>query len=280
MPGAINLKEYEAALFAPTWEMRAAIETLPTKDYIGVKQRRRMGRLSRMAVIAGKMAIENAGKELDDKKAGIFLGTGYGEVEHCYRFFAELYGKDPKRSPTAFINSLHSTAASYLCIELGFTGMILVFSDLTQSFEVALMAAYRKLKTGQISQALVIGADCATDVMREVGSLIAPDVSLMEGACALMLIADEKKGVIVEEVTVNPKGDDDSDMIYATCGLEKFIERFGLNLAGGGFEIINGALALERQKTPYTGAPFMGRGAVLKSRSQNACAIRTKLAVK
>lgn len=280
MPGASNLMEYEAALFSPSWERRAVIETLPTKDYIDVKQRRRMGRLSRMAVIAGKMAIEDAGKELDNKKAGIFLGTGYGEVEHCYKFFEELYCKDPIRSPTAFINSLHSTAASYLCIELRFTGMVLVFSDLMQSFETAFLAAYRKLKTGQISQAVVIGADCATRVLQDVGSLISPGVVLREGACAIMLVAGNENGVIVEDVTVNSRGDDIPDLIYANRGLDDFIGRFGLNPTGGGFEIVNGALALERQKTPYTGAPSRGKVAVLKSRSQNTRSIRTRLAIR
>lgn len=128
---------------------------------------RRVDRFSRLALLAGHLALEDAGRlEADRSRLGLVVATGYGATATTFSFLDSfLDGGDALASPTLFSNSVHNAAAASLSIQLGITGPNLTVSQFEMSVPSALLAARGWLAEGRVEAVLFGGVDEYGDVL-------------------------------------------------------------------------------------------------------------------
>ena len=131
----INLKIIQQAFV----HAETACDTLREKELVSNMMLRR--RMTRNAKIARFLATEVG---YSDEQ--IVFGTAYGEVEATVNIVESIYRQEAL-SPTAFQNSVHNTAASYLSMITGSTREIVTVSDLHKtSLSVLKTGAVKALK--------------------------------------------------------------------------------------------------------------------------------------
>ena len=94
------------------------LETVPDRTLL--KKIRRADKLSKMSVVAAHDAIADSGiTDIGEKRVGIILSTGFGAHVTTFDFLDGIldYGEG-NVSPTAFSNSVHNAAASYVSSSL------------------------------------------------------------------------------------------------------------------------------------------------------------------
>ena len=170
---------------------------------------RRMGRISRMAAAAARMALEDAGGVLDElpgNRIGIALGTAYGGSQHVDEFFRSLVADGPRGAkPFLFPDTVPNASASHIAMANGITGPNVTFCQNGVSVEAAAVYAAGLLDRGLVDAVLVCGAEELTEILyachdavgalnparAEGGSRVTPEAGgglvLGEGAGALVV---------------------------------------------------------------------------------------------
>jgi 3-oxoacyl-[acyl-carrier-protein] synthase II (EC 2.3.1.41) len=166
-----NLIEGKAGIGAVT---RFDVSTLPTKvagevnnfdpsEWIDKKESRRMDRFVQLAIAAGKMAVKDAGLELemiDKDRAGVVLGCGIGGVITFEEQKEVLLTKGPGRiSPFFITNLISNMAAGYLSITFGFKGPSLTIVTACASATNAIGEALRLIQSGETDIVLCGGTE-------------------------------------------------------------------------------------------------------------------------
>lgn len=121
-----------------------------------LKKLRRADKLSKMAVVTAADALADSGINIVDKKIGIILASAFGAHVTTFDFLDGIidYG-EAAVSPTAFSNSVHNAAASYIASTLDIHGPTLSVTAFRFSFESALQLAECWLAQGRIDYLLV-----------------------------------------------------------------------------------------------------------------------------
>jgi hypothetical protein len=150
----------------PDWSTAAAVlagerpyaparTVLPIPDALPVTERRRAGRLIRLALTIGAEAVSHSGRDARSLPS-VFSSSG-GDGEILDALCAAL--ADPERliSPTRFHNSVHNAASGYWSIAQGCTqpstalcaydasfgaGLLEAMAQIAQSGEAVLLVAY------------------------------------------------------------------------------------------------------------------------------------------
>lgn len=87
------------------------------KQWIDLKQIRRMGRVIKMGVAASHISLEQAGISMPD---AIIMGTAYGCLADTGVFLSKLVAQhEDMLTPTAFIQSTHNTVGGQIALLLG-----------------------------------------------------------------------------------------------------------------------------------------------------------------
>ncbi|HPD57545.1 MAG TPA: beta-ketoacyl synthase N-terminal-like domain-containing protein [Smithellaceae bacterium] len=130
---------------------------------------RRAGRFIKLVCCGALACVQSAPKEiLRDKKVGIFLSTGLGNIDEILPFITQVFKHDGGfPSPNQFANSVSNAAAFFLAREAGIKGVVLTISEEEMSFESALWLAQTYLESGEIDLALVGGCDVFTPTAAE-----------------------------------------------------------------------------------------------------------------
>ncbi len=137
------------------------------QDRTVLKGMRRADRLSKMAVIAASDALADSGlTSIDRRRTGVIVATGYGAHVTTFEFLDGIldFG-EAAVSPTAFSNSVHNAAASYISSALGVQGPTLTLTQFLFSFPVALQLAGAWLREGSVDHVLVGAVDQFGEVM-------------------------------------------------------------------------------------------------------------------
>jgi hypothetical protein len=125
---------------------------------------RRAGRFIKVVCCGALACLKSVPpEETKDKKIGIFLATGLGNVDEILPFITQVFkyeGGFP--SPNQFANSVSNAAAFFLAKICEIKGVVLTISQEELSFESALWLAQSYLTSGQIDMALVGGCDVFT----------------------------------------------------------------------------------------------------------------------
>ena len=131
------------------------------KQWVDVKQIRRMSRVVKMGVGAANLSLEAAGITAPD---AIITGTAYGCLDDTGVFLTKMVNQQEEMlTPTAFIQSTHNTVAGQIALLLGCNGYNNTFVHRGFSFENALLDAIMILKEGAAQHILAGAVDEITN---------------------------------------------------------------------------------------------------------------------
>ncbi len=142
------------------------------KDFISVKNLRRMDRISGMTAASARMAIEDAGFDIDAAnrdRVGIVLGVSYGSTDVAAQFADILFTEGPAMaSPMLVPNTVINAPAGHTSIELGFRGINSTVNHREASAETAIAYAAAEIKNGRADVLLTGGADIISEFFFEI----------------------------------------------------------------------------------------------------------------
>ena len=125
---------------------------------------RRAGRFIKLVCCSALACFRSVPpEELKEKKIGIFLATGLGNIDEILPFITQVFKHDGGfPSPNQFANSVSNAAAFFLAKVCDVKGVVLTLSQEELSFESALWLAQSYLESSEIDLALVGGCDVFT----------------------------------------------------------------------------------------------------------------------
>lgn len=131
------------------------------KQWIDIKQIRRMGRVIKMGVAASHISLEQAGVSMPD---AIVMGTAYGCLADTGVFLNKLVTQEEDMlTPTAFIQSTHNTVSGQIALMLGCHAYNNTFVHGAFSLENALQDSLLLLAEDPSRQILAGAVDEITD---------------------------------------------------------------------------------------------------------------------
>jgi 3-oxoacyl-[acyl-carrier-protein] synthase II len=128
---------------------------------------RRYAKVSRIAVLAAREALDDAGLDASDPDLGVIVGSGAGGIDVAERQYGEYFaGALHRVSPYAIPVSIVGIVSSEISIALGLRGISHVLSTGCTSSTDAIGYAARLIRAGEADVLLTGGADaCATPAM-------------------------------------------------------------------------------------------------------------------
>ena len=153
-----GLSDWSAARSVLRGETRyqAAPTVLPPPAALPPAERRRAGRIIKLALAIGAQAVAQA--EMDARTLPTVFSSAGGDGENCHEICTTLAGDDRQISPTRFHNSVHNAAAGYWSIARGCTEPSTSLCANDASFAAALLEAAAQLGAAQPS-VLVVAYD-------------------------------------------------------------------------------------------------------------------------
>lgn len=157
-------------------------------DTIPAGQLRRMSRIIRMGLWAGRKALEQAGVSMPD---AILTATALGANDDTEKFLRSFSGTGTTGSPTPFIQSTHNALGGQLALALQCTSYNMTYTQRGASFESALEDAALLLAEG--ASAVLCGAaeemtSFTAELMQRSG-IVPPGKIPGEGTVFLVLFA-------------------------------------------------------------------------------------------
>ena len=198
-PGAIGIESFRALLDAGTSAI-APVERFDTeglsahnaalvvdfkaRDYIPAMKLRRMNTLSRYAVSATRLAIDDAGVSLPND-AGVALGTAFGPVQTSVDYMQEYVAKGAALAPPQlFAESVANAPGSHIAIEHDLRGFNVTITQRESSLLAAAMFASGQIVKGTVPSAIIGGVEEVNEmvfaVLDRVGALAHAEGQLPE----------------------------------------------------------------------------------------------------
>jgi 3-oxoacyl-[acyl-carrier-protein] synthase II len=198
-PGAIGIEAFRALLdagksaVAPVERFdteglsahnAALVNDFKARDYIPAMKLRRMNTLSRYAVAATKLALDNAGIALPNG-AGVALGTAFGPVQTSVDYMQEYVAKGAALAPPQlFAESVANAPGSHIAIELDLRGFNVTVTQRESSLLAAAMFASGQIVKETVPSAIIGGVEEVNEmvfsVLDRVGALAHADGELAE----------------------------------------------------------------------------------------------------
>jgi 3-oxoacyl-[acyl-carrier-protein] synthase II len=133
------------------------------KAFISSRTLRRMDRLSQMVTASARMALDDAGVDLDGadrNRIGIVMGTAFGATDVAAQFAGTLFTEGPRRvNPILVPNTVMNAPAGYAAIELGLRGINTTLNHREASAETAIAYAAMQIRQGRAGILLAGGGD-------------------------------------------------------------------------------------------------------------------------
>ncbi|MBO9151061.1 beta-ketoacyl synthase chain length factor [Chitinophaga sp. GCM10012297] len=166
------------------------------KQWIDIKQIRRMGRVIKMGVAASHISLEQAGVARPD---AIVMGTAYGCLADTGVFLNKLVTQNEDMlTPTAFIQSTHNTVSGQIALMLGCHAYNNTFVHGAFSLENALQDSLLLLAEDPSKQILAGAVDEITDYSHNILSRF----RLYKNASTQNLLQSNTHGTIAGEGAV------------------------------------------------------------------------------
>ena len=167
--GIREIASFDTSRF--TSHLGAEIKDFSPRDFISLKNLRRMDRLSQTAVASARLALEDAKISINTAnrdRMGIILGTAFGPTDikiHCARIL--FTGEPGMINPILVPNSVMNAAAGHASIELGFRGVNTTVNHHAASGETAIAYAAMEIERGAADLVLAGGADILSEFFFE-----------------------------------------------------------------------------------------------------------------
>ncbi|MCD5407323.1 MAG: beta-ketoacyl-[acyl-carrier-protein] synthase family protein [Desulfotomaculum sp.] len=161
------IKEFDATAYR--CQQGAEMPVLSPRGYTSPGAWRRMDTLSRQALVASRLAWDDAGlprtRETGPETAVIFA-TGSGPTETVAAFNRSIILKGPAAAnPKLFPNTVMNAATGHICLAMGFKGPTSTITTGGVSGSTALIYASEILRQGMANVALVVCADEFNEVL-------------------------------------------------------------------------------------------------------------------
>lgn len=131
------------------------------KEFVPPEMVRRMGRIIKMGVAAGKTALADAGIE---KPEMIITGTGLGCIQDTEKFLGNMIRNHEEfLTPTSFIQSTHNTVSAQIALLTKCHGTNFTYVHRGASFESAILDSILRIEQAETSQILLGAADEITN---------------------------------------------------------------------------------------------------------------------
>lgn len=139
----------------------AVIRDFKAKDFIAPMKLRRMNVLSRYALAAAKLALDDAKVDAAQLgETGVALGTAFGPVQTSVDYMQEYVEKGAALAPPQlFAESVANAPGSHIAIEHGFRGFNITVTQRESSALAAAMYASSQLIKGAVQSAIVGGVE-------------------------------------------------------------------------------------------------------------------------
>lgn len=143
--------------------MGGEVRDFSPRDFISGRTLRRMDRLSGIVTASARMALEDAGIDLDGtdrNRIGIVMGTAFGATDVAARFAGTLFTDGPRRvNPILVPNTVMNAPAGHAAIELGLRGINTTVNHREASAETAIAYAATQIQQGRGDVVLAGGGD-------------------------------------------------------------------------------------------------------------------------
>jgi Beta-ketoacyl synthase, N-terminal domain len=126
---------------------------LPSPDGLPAAERRRVGRVVKLALAVGLEATSRAGADAAALPA-VFSSSG-GDGHNCHEICKTLAADEPQLSPIRFHNSVHNAAAGYWSIATGARAASNALCAFDASFAAGLLEALTQVVVEQTTVLLV-----------------------------------------------------------------------------------------------------------------------------
>lgn len=163
---------------------------LPPLECLPPAERRRTGRVVRLALAAGLEATARAGADARTLPA-VFSSSG-GDGENCHEICQVLAGAERQISPTRFHNSVHNAASGYWGIATGATAASNALCAGDASFGAGLLEALVQIRIDETPVLLIAYDADYPEPMRSVRPI--PDAF----AVALLLTPSARQGSMTQ----------------------------------------------------------------------------------
>jgi 3-oxoacyl-[acyl-carrier-protein] synthase II len=144
------IKTFDTSSFKS--HLGAEVTDFVPRDFISVKNLRRMDRISSMSTAAARLALDDAGIKINEKnrdRVGIILGTSFGATDVTVQFAGTLLTEGPAFvNPILVPNTVMNAPAGHASIELGFRGVNTTVTHFAVSAETALAYAVEEIRRG------------------------------------------------------------------------------------------------------------------------------------
>lgn len=177
-PLGIGKKEFGRRIFAGETAIReiqsfdttafpshcgAEVKDFAPRDFISVKNIRRMDRISLLTTAAARLALDDAGLQVtagNRDRIGILLGTSFGATDVTEQFARTLITEGPHLvNPILVPNTVMNAPAGHASIELGFRGVNTTVTHYAVSAETAIAYAVSEIRRGAADFMLTGGVD-------------------------------------------------------------------------------------------------------------------------
>lgn len=173
-PGAIGVEAFRALLASgrtaidtvDRWDTTglsahtaAVVRDLNAKQFIAPMKLRRMNTLSRFALSAAKMALDDCGTP-PSENTGVALGTGFGPVQTSVDYMQEYVAKGAALAPPQlFAESVANAPGSHIAIEHNLRGFNVTLTQRESSALAAAMYACAQIIKGTVPAAITGGVE-------------------------------------------------------------------------------------------------------------------------
>ncbi len=141
----------------------AEVSGFEPRDFVSVKNLRKMDRLSAMTTASVRMAADDAGLKIDRAnrdQIGIVMGTAFGNTEHKVLTARVLFTEGPGMvSPIHVPNTVMNAPAGHASIEMGFRGVNTTVNHQAVSGEPAIVYGAMEVRRGAADVIFAGGAD-------------------------------------------------------------------------------------------------------------------------
>lgn len=143
----------------------ALIRDFKARDFIAPMKMRRMNNLSRYAVSAAKMAIDDAAAPLG-MDTGVAVGSAFGPVQTSVDYMQEYVEKGAALAPPQlFAESVANAPGSHVAIEWSLRGFNVTMTQRESSVLAAAMYAATQIVKGTVSGAVIGGVDEVNEML-------------------------------------------------------------------------------------------------------------------
>ena len=163
--GIAEIKSFDTSELSS--HLGAEVTNFNPRDFISVKNMRRMDKISLMSAASVRLALEDAGLQITEgnrDRVGIVLGTAFGATDITAQFLGTLFTEGPASvNPILVPNTVMNAAAGHTSIELGFRGINTTVTHFAVSAENAIAYAAAEIRRGTADFIFAGGVDILSE---------------------------------------------------------------------------------------------------------------------